>query len=162
MAVKNSPLRNVRAKSQSRLFKRHKQMAQISQSNMQTTPPLLILRKDFYWLLIPVAMLRVKKKKISSNEDSKKTPISTRFVFRVLKQLHDTPVIKRWTEHPCIHVMRRRRRREVAMQRARGKLPCTRSCCLPGITEIALKALRTLNVRRAERLPRFTNSVTYL
>lgn len=36
------------------------------------------------------------------------------------------------------------------------------SDCLPGITEMALKALSTLNVRRAEKLPRFTNSVTYL
>lgn len=35
-------------------------------------------------------------------------------------------------------------------------------CCLPGITEIALIALNTRNVRRAETLPRFTNSVTYL
>lgn len=36
------------------------------------------------------------------------------------------------------------------------------SHCLPGITEIALKALSTLNVRRAEKLPRLTTSVTYL
>ena len=33
---------------------------------------------------------------------------------------------------------------------------------LPGITEIVFKALRTLNVRRADTLPRFTNSVIYL
>lgn len=33
---------------------------------------------------------------------------------------------------------------------------------LPGITEIVFKALKTLNVRRAETLPRFTNSVIYL
>lgn len=33
---------------------------------------------------------------------------------------------------------------------------------LPGITEIVFNALRTLNVRRAETLPRFTNSVIYL
>lgn len=33
---------------------------------------------------------------------------------------------------------------------------------LPGITEIVFKALSTLNVRRAETLPRFTNSVIYL
>lgn len=36
------------------------------------------------------------------------------------------------------------------------------SYCLPEITEIAFKALSTLNVRRAETFPRFTNSVTYL
>ena len=36
------------------------------------------------------------------------------------------------------------------------------TCCLPGITEIVFKALSTLNVRRADTLPRFTNSVTYL
>lgn len=34
--------------------------------------------------------------------------------------------------------------------------------CLPGITEIALKALNTLNVRSTEKFPRLTNSVTYL
>lgn len=34
--------------------------------------------------------------------------------------------------------------------------------CLPGITEIVFKALSTLNVRRADTLPRATNSVTYL
>lgn len=34
--------------------------------------------------------------------------------------------------------------------------------CSPGITEMALKALSTRNVRRAEKFPRFTNSVTYL
>lgn len=34
--------------------------------------------------------------------------------------------------------------------------------CLPGMTEIALKALNTLNVRRTETLPRLRNSVTYL
>lgn len=34
--------------------------------------------------------------------------------------------------------------------------------CLPGITEIALKALSTLNVRRTEKFPKLTNSVTYL
>ena len=33
---------------------------------------------------------------------------------------------------------------------------------LPGITEIVFNALNTLNVRRAETLPRFTNSVIYL
>ena len=33
---------------------------------------------------------------------------------------------------------------------------------LPGITEIVFKALNTLKVRRAETLPRFTNSVKYL
>lgn len=33
---------------------------------------------------------------------------------------------------------------------------------LPGITEIVFKARNTLNVRRAETLPRFTNSVIYL
>lgn len=33
---------------------------------------------------------------------------------------------------------------------------------LPGITEIVFKALKTLKVRRAETLPRFTNSVKYL
>lgn len=45
---------------------------------------------------------------------------------------------------------------------ARGLLTSTCYYCLPGITEIALKALSTLNVRRAEKFPRFTNSVTYL
>lgn len=35
-------------------------------------------------------------------------------------------------------------------------------CCSPGMTEMALKALSTLNVRRAEKFPRFTNSITYL
>lgn len=33
---------------------------------------------------------------------------------------------------------------------------------LPGITEIVFKARNTLNVRRAETLPRFINSVIYL
>ncbi len=33
---------------------------------------------------------------------------------------------------------------------------------LPGITEMVFKARNTLNVRRAETLPRFTNSVIYL
>lgn len=33
---------------------------------------------------------------------------------------------------------------------------------LPGITATVFKALSTLNVRRADTLPRFTNSVTYL
>ena len=33
---------------------------------------------------------------------------------------------------------------------------------LPGITDIVFKALRTLNVRRADTLPRFTTSVVYL
>lgn len=40
--------------------------------------------------------------------------------------------------------------------------PLASSHCLPGITEIVFKALNTLNVRRAETLPRSTNSVTYL
>lgn len=51
---------------------------------------------------------------------------------------------------------------EAEVQRARGSLTCTRSDCLPGITEIALKALSTLNVRRAEKLPRHKKSVRYL
>lgn len=33
---------------------------------------------------------------------------------------------------------------------------------LPGITEIVFKALKTLRVPRAEKLPRLTNSDTYL
>jgi len=37
-----------------------------------------------------------------------------------------------------------------------------RGAALPGITEIVFKARNTLNVRRAETLPRCTNSVTYL
>ena len=41
-------------------------------------------------------------------------------------------------------------------------LPSYTSFFLPGITEIVFRALKTLKVRRAETLPRFTNSVTYL
>ncbi len=40
--------------------------------------------------------------------------------------------------------------------------PSRPNTLLPGITEIVFNALRTLNVRRAETLPRFTNSVIYL
>lgn len=43
----------------------------------------------------------------------------------------------------------------------RGLTPYT-NYFLPGITEIVFKALNTLKVRRAETLPRLTNSVIYL
>lgn len=43
-----------------------------------------------------------------------------------------------------------------------GPPPGGTEAALPGITEIVFKALSTLNVRRAETLPRFTNSVIYL
>ena len=54
------------------------------------------------------------------------------------------------------------RRRADTHTAGRGSTPSVCSHCLPGITEIVFKALNTLNVRRAETLPRSTNSVTYL
>lgn len=50
---------------------------------------------------------------------------------------------------------------QITVGDTRGLTPYT-NYFLPGITEIVFKALNTLKVRRAETLPRFTNSVTYL
>ena len=50
---------------------------------------------------------------------------------------------------------------QITVGDTRGLTPHT-NYFLPGITEIVFKALNTLKVRRAETLPRFTNSVTYL
>ena len=50
---------------------------------------------------------------------------------------------------------------QITVGETRGLTPYT-NYILPGITEIVFKALNTLKVRRAETLPRFTNSVTYL
>ena len=58
---------------------------------------------------------------------------------------------------------RERRGRQTVTHRGQRQ-ECWRQAqaALPGITEIVFKARNTLNVRRAETLPRFTNSVIYL
>ena len=90
------------------------------------------------------------------------TPITTtahlvmpKTTFRIVKTCHDS----------CMRGgdWRRGGLGAAGENRARELLTCTSSCFLPGITEIAFKALSTLNVRRTERLPSLgTNSVTYL
>ena len=56
----------------------------------------------------------------------------------------------------------RRERQTVTHRGQMAGVLAAGTAALPGITEIVFKARKTLNVRRAETLPRFTNSVIYL
>ena len=98
---------------------------------------------------------------------------------RIFAQEHDTSTTiedqkgtPQWEREHLSDQRGRRRKRKRKRSRTETKPhltstpwtahPQTQTPVLPGITEIVFKALRTLNVRRADTLPRFTNSVIYL